>query len=60
MHRGMRIGSTVLRVKNIDRVLRFYEKGLGLQVNRRYPYGDDSGGDNLEYELDSKQKSLSN
>ena len=60
MHRGMRIGSTVLRVKNIDRVLGFYEKGLGLQVNRRYPYGDDSGSDNLEYELGSKQKSLSN
>ena len=63
MHSGMRIGSTVLRVKNIDRVLKFYEKGLGLQVNRRYQDGgDDSGGGggNLEYELGFKQKSLSN
>src|ERR671921_2430666 len=59
MHSGMRIGSPVLRVKNIDRILLFYEKGLGFHVNRRYQDGDDdngSGNDNLEYELGFKQK----
>lgn len=61
MHSGMRIGSPVLRVKNIDRILRFYEERLGLQVNRRYQDGDDDGGgDNLVCELGSKQKSMSN
>src|SRR5215204_680249 len=59
MHSGMRIGSPVLRVKNIDRILRFYEERLGLQMNRRYQVGDD-GGDNLVCELGSKQKSMSN
>jgi catechol 2,3-dioxygenase len=57
----MRIGSPVLRVKNIDRILRFYEERLGLQMNRRYQVGDDGGGgDNLVCELGSKQKSMSN
>ena len=61
MHSGMRIGSHVLRVKNIDRILRFYEERLGLQMNRRYQVGDDGGGgDNLVCELGSKQKSMSN
>ena len=61
MHSGMRIGSPVLRVKNIDRILRFYEERLGLQMNRRYQVGDDDGGgDNLVCELSSKQKSMSN
>ena len=61
MHSGMRIGSPVLRVKNIDRILRFYEERLGLQMNRRYQVGDDDGGgDNLVCELGSKQKSMSN
>ena len=61
MHSGMGIGSPVLRVKNIDRVLRFYEEGLGLQVNRRYHDDDDGGGShNLVCELGSKQKSMSN
>jgi catechol 2,3-dioxygenase len=65
MHSGMRIGSPVLRVKNIDRILLFYEKGLGLHVNRRYQDGDDddggsgSGSDNLEYKLGFKQKFFS-
>jgi catechol 2,3-dioxygenase len=61
MHSGMRIGSPVLRVKNIDRILGFYEERLGLQVNRRYQAGDDDGGgDDLVCELGSKQKSMSN
>jgi catechol 2,3-dioxygenase len=61
MHSGMRIGSPVLRVKNIDRILLFYEKGLGLHVNRRYQDGDDDdgGSDNLEYKLGFKQKFFS-
>ena len=64
MHHEMRIGSPVLRVKNIDRVLLFYQKGLGLHVNRRYQDGEDDDddhvdGDNLEYDLAFKQKFLS-
>jgi catechol 2,3-dioxygenase len=63
MHSEMRIGSPVLRVKNIDRVLLFYEKGLGLHVNRRYQDGEDDDehvdSDNLEYDLAFKQKFLS-
>jgi catechol 2,3-dioxygenase len=67
MHSEMRIGSPVLRVKNIDRILRFYEERLGLHVNRRYYQdGNDDdddgggGGHNLVCELGSKQKSMSN
>jgi catechol 2,3-dioxygenase len=64
MRSGMRIGCPILRVKNIDRVLRFYEERLELKVDSRYQDGDGGGGggggDNLEYELISKQKSLSN
>ena len=63
MHSEMRIGSPVLRVKNIDRVLLFYQKGLGLHVNRRYQDGEDDDehvdSDNLEYDLAFKQKFLS-
>jgi catechol 2,3-dioxygenase len=63
MHHEMRIGSPVLRVKNIDRVLLFYQKGLGLHVNRRYQDGEDDDehvdSDNLEYDLAFKQKFLS-
>jgi hypothetical protein len=54
MH-GMKIGPPVLRVKNIDRLLDFYEKGLRLQVNKRYT--DDDG--NLFCELGFKHNSLS-
>src|SRR5215217_2253659 len=63
MHHEMRIGSPVLRVKNIDRVLLFYQKGLGLHVNRRYQDGEDDDehidSNNLEYDLAFKQKFLS-
>ncbi|HET6799468.1 MAG TPA: VOC family protein, partial [Nitrososphaeraceae archaeon] len=51
----MKVRYPVLRVKNIDSVLRFYEKCLGLHVNRRYQDGDDG---NLVYELGFKLKFL--
>lgn len=63
MHNGMRIVSPVLRVKKIDRILLFYEKGLGLHVNRSYQDGEDDddgdGSDNLEFELGFNQKFFS-
>jgi catechol 2,3-dioxygenase len=46
----MRVGTPVLRVRNIDKVLAFYEK-VGLQVNRKYP---NMNGD-LAYELGFKR-----
>ena len=42
MQSGMKIGSPILRVKNIDKVLEFYERDLGLQVNQRYQNENDS------------------
>lgn len=42
MHSGIRVRTPVLSIKNIDRVLRFYEKGLELHVNRRYIVGYDA------------------
>jgi catechol 2,3-dioxygenase len=38
----MKIGLPILRVRNIDKILAFYEKKLGLQVKRRHQddYGD--------------------
>ena len=33
---NMRIGPPVLRVRNIDTAMAFYENSLGLQVNRSY------------------------
>ena len=53
MHSGMKVRYPVLRVKNIDSALRFYEKCLGLHINRRYQDGDDG---NLIYELGFKLK----
>ena len=38
----MKVGSPVLRVRNIDKILAFYEKKLGLQVKRRHQ--DDKDG----------------
>ena len=52
----MKIGCPVLRVRNIEKVLGFYEKSLGLQVSRRY-HIDDGNGD-LVCELDVKHKSF--
>ena len=46
----MRVGTPVLRVRNIDKVLAFYER-VGLQVNRKYP---NKNGD-LVYELRFKR-----
>jgi catechol 2,3-dioxygenase-like lactoylglutathione lyase family enzyme len=37
----MRVGPPVLRVRNIDTAIAFYENSLGLQVNRRNPGVDD-------------------
>jgi|SoiMetStandDraft_2_1073263.scaffolds.fasta_scaffold64286_1 catechol 2,3-dioxygenase len=37
----MKVGSPVLRVRNIDKILAFYEKKLGLQVKRRHQDDDD-------------------
>jgi catechol 2,3-dioxygenase len=54
----MKVRYPVLRVRNIDKVLRFYEKGLGLHVNKRYQDGNEDDG-NLVYELGFKQKFLS-
>jgi catechol 2,3-dioxygenase-like lactoylglutathione lyase family enzyme len=44
----MKVSSPVLRVRNIDNILAFYEKNMGLQVKRRRQ--DDNDG-NLVYEL---------
>jgi catechol 2,3-dioxygenase len=53
MHSGMNVGSPVLRVINIDKILAFYENGLGLQVNNKYQNHDDDAG-NLVYEIGFK------
>jgi catechol 2,3-dioxygenase len=59
----MRIGPPVLRIKNIDAVLAFYENSFGLQANKTYQDQDqeqekDKDGDNnsLIYELGFKHK----
>jgi len=38
----MKIGCPVLRVRNIYKVLAFYEKNLGLYVSTRYHVDDDA------------------
>jgi catechol 2,3-dioxygenase len=50
---GMRVGPPLLRVRNIDTVVAFYENSLGLQVNKKYKDNDDENG-NLIYELGFK------
>jgi catechol 2,3-dioxygenase len=42
MRSSMKVGSPVLRVRNIDKILAFYENKLGLQVRRRHQ--DDNDG----------------
>jgi catechol 2,3-dioxygenase len=37
----MKVGPPILRVRNIDTVVVFYENSLGLQVNRKYKDNDD-------------------
>ena len=50
MPSGMSVGSPVLKIRNIDKVLTFYEKEVGLRMNKTYH--DDN--DDLMYELSSK------
>jgi catechol 2,3-dioxygenase len=57
MSNVMKIGCPVLRVRNIGKVLTFYEKRPGLQANERYNIVN-RGNDNLVYELDFKSKSF--
>jgi catechol 2,3-dioxygenase len=51
----MKIGCPVLRVRNIDKVLAFYEKNLRMHVSTRY-HIDDGNGD-LVCELNVKHRS---
>jgi catechol 2,3-dioxygenase len=41
---SMRVGPPVLRVRNIDTAMAFYENSLGLQVNRSYKDNSPGGG----------------
>ena len=58
----MRIGPPVLRIRDIDTVLAFYENSLGLQANKRYQdhdkeqEKDKENNNNLIYELGFKHK----
>jgi catechol 2,3-dioxygenase len=54
MHSGMTIGDPVLRIRDIDRVLTFYEKSIGLHVIKRYATQGDCNGDDLIYEIGLK------
>lgn len=51
---SMRVGPPVLRVRNIDTVIAFYENSLGLQLNRRYKGNLSDDGGNPIYELGFK------
>jgi catechol 2,3-dioxygenase len=55
MPSGMSVGSPVLKMRNIDKVLTFYEKEVGLRINKKYH--DDN--DDLMYELRSKYVPIS-
>ena len=51
----MTIGNPVLRIRDIDRILTFYEKTVGLQVIKRYSaYDYDDNSDDLIYEIGLK------
>jgi catechol 2,3-dioxygenase-like lactoylglutathione lyase family enzyme len=53
----MTIGNPVLRIRDIDRILTFYEKTVGLQVIKRYSaYDYDDNSDDLIYEIGLKSK----
>jgi catechol 2,3-dioxygenase-like lactoylglutathione lyase family enzyme len=41
----MKVGAPVLRVRNVDTVLAFYENNLGLQVKKRYRSNEDDDDD---------------
>jgi catechol-2,3-dioxygenase len=41
---SMKVGAPVLRVRNVDIVLAFYENNLGLQVKKRYLSNEDDDG----------------
>jgi catechol 2,3-dioxygenase len=53
IHSGVNVGSPILRVMNIDKILAFYQSGLGLQVNNKYQIHDKDAG-NLVYEIGFK------
>lgn len=38
---SMRVGPPLLRVRNIDTVIAFYENSLGLQANKKYKDNND-------------------
>jgi catechol 2,3-dioxygenase len=50
MPSDMSVGSPALKIRNIDKVLTFYKKEVGLRINKKYH--DDN--DDLMYELSSK------
>jgi catechol 2,3-dioxygenase len=54
MDSGMTVGNPVLRIRDIDRVLTFYEKSIGLHVIKRYAAQGDHNGDHLIYEIGLK------
>jgi catechol 2,3-dioxygenase len=53
IHSGVNVGSPILRVMNIDKILAFYQSGLGLQVNNKYQIHDKDAG-NQVYEIGFK------
>jgi catechol 2,3-dioxygenase len=53
IHSGVNVGSPILKVMNIDKILAFYQSGLGLQVNNKYQIHDKDAG-NLVYEIGFK------
>jgi catechol 2,3-dioxygenase len=59
MHSGMTIGDPVLRIRDIDKVLTFYEKSIGLQVIKKYEVHMDYNGDHLIYEIGLKSATSS-
>ena len=54
MHSGMTIGDPVLRIRDIEKVLTFYEKSIELQVIKKYEAHGDYNGNNLIYEIGLK------